>query len=382
MTMMLTNKIHTAVFAITLSLCSASGLANSDTQENANEAQLFSAVLDKVREEYVDVPSDTQLAESSIEDLLNNLDPHSTYLDKDDYEALQGKTSGDPGGLGIDINMDQGAVEVIATLDGSPARKAGIQTGDKITSIDYQPTTDMALDEVIQTLRGAQGSEIVLGVVRDPSQHLEFNLQREEPAKSSVRSLILDQGIGYIRISTFQAETSQEFISAINKLQDEEPLEGLVLDLRNNPGGLMPVSVEVADSLIDQGLLLYTEGRKPKANQQYYATYGDLINGAPIVVLINGGSASASEIVAGALQDQERATIIGTQSFGKGSVQSVIPLGDGRGIKLTTAHYLTPSGRFIHGQGIEPDIIIEQVEQQPGSNDNQITRAVQLLKKS
>jgi len=382
MTMMLPNKIHTAFFAIILSLFSVSGLANSDTQENANEAQLFSAVLDKVREEYVDVPSDTQLAESSIEDLLNNLDPHSTYLDKDDYEALQGKTSGDPGGLGIDININQGAVEVIATLDGSPARKAGIQTGDKITSIDYQPTTDMALDEVIQTLRGAQGSEIVLGVVRDPSQHLEFNLQREEPAKSSVRSLILDEGIGYIRISTFQAETSQEFISAINKLQNEEPLEGLVLDLRNNPGGLMPVSVEVADSLIDQGLLLYTEGRKPRANQQYYATYGDLINGAPIVVLINGGSASASEIVAGALQDQERATIIGTQSFGKGSVQSVIPLGDGRGIKLTTAHYLTPSGRFIHGQGIEPDIIIEQVEQQPGSNDNQITRAVQLLKKS
>ena len=382
MTMMLPNKIHTAFFAIILSLFSVSGLANSDTQENANEAQLFSAVLDKVREEYVDVPSDTQLAESSIEDLLNNLDPHSTYLDKDDYEALQGKTSGDPGGLGIDINMEQGAVEVIATLDGSPARKAGIQTGDKITSIDYQSTTDMALEEVIQTLRGAQGSEIVLGVVRDPSQHLEFNLQREEPAKSSVRSLILDEGIGYIRISTFQAETSQEFISAINKLQDEEPLEGLVLDLRNNPGGLMPVSVEVADSLIDQGLLLYTEGRKPKANQQYYATYGDLINGAPIVVLINGGSASASEIVAGALQDQERATILGTQSFGKGSVQSVIPLGDGRGIKLTTAHYLTPSGRFIHGQGIEPDIIIEQVEQQPGSNDNQITRAVQLLKKS
>ena len=382
MTMMLTNKIHTAFFAIILSLCPVSGLANSDTQENANEEQLFSAVLDKVREEYVDVPSDTQLAESSIEDLLNNLDPHSTYLDKDDYEALQGKTSGDPGGLGIDININQGAVEVIATLDGSPARKAGIQTGDKITSIDYQPTTDMALNEVIQTLRGAQGSEIVLGVVREPSQHLEFNLQREEPAKSSVRSLILDEGIGYIRISTFQAETSQEFISAINKLQDEEPLEGLVLDLRNNPGGLMPVSVEVADSLIDQGLLLYTEGRKPRANKQYYATYGDLINGAPIVVLINGGSASASEIVAGALQDQERATIIGTQSFGKGSVQSVIPLGDGRGIKLTTAHYLTPSGRFIHGQGIEPDIIIEQVEQQPGSNDNQITRAVQLLKKS
>jgi carboxyl-terminal processing protease len=380
--MTLPIKTHTAIFAIALSLYSINGLTNTDEQQNTNEAQLFSAVLDKVREEYVEVPSDTQMAESSIEELLDNLDPHSTYLDKEDYEALQGKTSGDPGGLGIDINMDQGEVEVVTTLDGSPARQAGIKTGDKIISIDYQPTSDMTLDEVTQSLRGAQGSEIVLSIVRDDLQHLEFNLLREVPAKSSVRSLILDQGIGYIRISSFQAETSQEFISAINTLQQKEPLEGLVLDLRNNPGGLMPVSVEVADSLIDQGLLLYTEGRKPKANQQYYATYGDLINGAPIVVLINGGSASASEIVAGALQDQERATIIGTKSFGKGSVQSVIPLGDGRGIKLTTAHYLTPSGRFIHGQGIEPDIIIEQLEQQPGSNDNQITRAVQILKKS
>lgn len=380
--MTLLEKISTAIFAISLSLYSVNGLASNDEQESAKEAQLFSAVLDKVREEYVEVPSDTQLSESSIEDLLNNLDPHSTYLDKEDYEALQGKTSGNPGGLGIDITMNQGAVEVITTLDGSPAREAGIITGDNIVAIDYQSTTDMTLDEVTQSLRGAQGSEIILGIVRDNSQHLEFNLQREVPAKSSVRSLMLDQGIGYIRISSFQAETSQEFIASINQLQQEKPLEGLVLDLRNNPGGLMPVSVKVADSLIDQGLLLYTEGRQPRSNQQYYATYGDLINGAPIVVLINGGSASASEIVAGALQDQERAVVIGTQSFGKGSVQSVIPLGDGRGIKLTTAHYLTPSGRFIHGQGIEPDIIIEQVEQQPGSNDNQITRAVQILKKS
>jgi carboxyl-terminal processing protease len=381
--MALLTKIQKIFFAITLSLSSISGLAiNNNAHANINNAQLFSAVLDKVRQEYVDVPSDAQLAESSIEELLNNLDPHSTFLDKEDYKTLQGKTTENPGGLGIDLNISQGSVEIVTTLDGTPARQAGIQTGDKIVAIDYQATADMTLYEITEALRGAQGSEIVLGIIRDGSQHLEFNLQRELPAKSSVRSLILDQGIGYIRISSFQAETSQEFITAINKLQQEEPLEGLVLDLRDNPGGLMPVSVEIADSLIDQGLLLYTEGRQPKANQQYYATYGDLINGAPIVVLINGGSASASEIVAGALQDQERAVIIGTQSFGKGSVQSVIPLGDGRGIKLTTAHYLTPSGRFIHGQGIEPDIIIEQIEPQSGSNDNQITRAIQILKKS
>ena len=379
--MTLSSKIHTAFFAICLSLYSINGLGDNK-QENANEAQLFSAVLDKVREEYVEVPSDIQLSESSIEDLLNNLDPHSTYLDKADYKALQGKTSGNPGGLGIDINMDRGTVEVITTLDGTPARQVGIQTGDNIVAIDYQSTADMTLYEITEALRGAQGSEIVLGIIRDGSQHLEFNLQRELPVKSSVSSLMLEQRIGYLRISTFQAETSQEFISAINKLQQDEPLKGLVLDLRNNPGGLMPVSVEVADSLIDQGLLLYTEGRQPKANQQYYATHGDLINGAPIVVLINGGSASASEIVAGALQDQERAVVIGTQSFGKGSVQSVIPLGDGRGIKLTTAHYLTPSGRFIHGQGIKPDIIIERVESTTGGNDNQVVRAVEILKKS
>lgn len=381
MNMTLLSKIHTAFFAICLSLYSINGLGDNK-QENANEALLFSAVLDKVREEYVEVPSDIQLSESSIEDLLNNLDPHSTYLDEADYEALQGKTSGNPGGLGIDINLDKNGVEVIATLDGSPAREAGIQTGDSIVEIDYQSTADMTFNEVTEALRGVQGSEIILGIHRSSSQLLEFNLKREIPSKSSVRSLMLEQGIGYLRISTFQAETSQEFISAINKLQQEEPLKGLVLDLRNNPGGLMPVSVEVADSLIDQGLLLYTEGRQPKANQQYYATYGDLINGAPIVVLINGGSASASEIVAGALKDQERAVIIGTQSFGKGSVQSVIPLGDGRGIKLTTAHYLTPSGRFIHGQGIEPDIIIERVESTTGGSDNQVVRAVEILKKS
>lgn len=380
--MILLSKTHRFILAITLGIYSFGSLANSSAQKDANEAQLLSAVLDKVREEYVEVPSDTQLAENSIEDLLNNLDPHSTYLDKEDFEALQEKTSGNPGGLGIDISMGRQAAEVIATLDGSPARRAGIKTGDKIIKIDYQTVSDMTENEVTQALRGAQGSDIVLAILRDNTEHLEFSLKREVPATSSVRSLMLDQGIGYIRIASFQTETSQEFIAAINELQQKVTLEGLVLDLRNNPGGLMPISLEVADSLIDQGLLLYTEGRQPRANQQYYATYGDLTNGAPIVVLINGGSASASEIVAGALQDQERAVVIGTQSFGKGSVQSVIPLGDGRGIKLTTAHYLTPNGRFIHGQGIEPDIIIERIEPTSGGNDNQISHAVEILKRS
>lgn len=355
----------------------------SNSQQKDAESQLFSQVLEKVRTSYVDVPSDNQLQEASIEGLLDNLDPHSTYLDQDEYKQLQGKTAGNAGGLGIDISINKKAIQVVTTLDNSPARQAGIQSGDQIIDINYQTIEGMDHKQVTAELRGKQGSEIILGIARPgQSERIEFTLVRELAPKSSVRSQMLEQGIGYIRIAVFQQETSEEFKSAINQLQVDSPLQGLVLDLRNNPGGLMPISVEVADTLIDQGLLLYTEGRLPDANKQYYATYGDLINGAPIAVLINGGSASASEIVAGALQDQERATIIGTQSFGKGSVQSVIPLGDGRAIKLTTAHYLTPSGRFIHGYGIEPDIIIESTKPKTGTNDPQITQAILSLKQS
>ncbi|MAV08326.1 MAG: peptidase S41 [Gammaproteobacteria bacterium] len=372
--------IFIAGLILTSGLCFSE---ESNSQQKDRELQIFSQVLDKVRAGYVDVPSDNQLQEKSIEDLLSNLDPHSTYLDKDEYQQLQGKTSGNAGGLGIDISLKNQVVQVVTTLDNSPARQAGIQSGDQIIDINYQTIEGMDLKQVTAELRGKQGSEIILGIARPgDSERIEFTLERELAPKSSVRSQMLEQGIGYIRIAVFQAETSEEFKSAINQLQDEGPLQGLVLDLRNNPGGLMPISVEVADTLIDQGLLLYTEGRLPEANKQYYATYGDLTNGAPIAVLINGGSASASEIVAGALQDQERATIIGTQSFGKGSVQSIMPLGDGRAIKLTTAHYLTPSGRFIHGQGIEPDIIVEATKPKTGGNDNQITQAIISLKQS
>jgi carboxyl-terminal processing protease len=352
-----------------------------NSQQTSQELQIYSQVLDRVRSSYVDIPSDDQLQEKSIKGLLDNLDPYSTFLDKDEYKQLQGKTSGNAGGLGIDISLNNQTVQVITTLDNSPARLAGIQSGDQIIDINYQTIEAMDLKQVNAELRGEQGSEIILGIARPGhSERIEFTLTRELAPKSSVRSQILGQGIGYIRIAVFQDETSEEFKSAINQLQANNSLKGLILDLRNNPGGLMPISVEVADTVINQGLLLYTEGRQDEANNQYYATYGDLTNGAPIVVLINGGSASASEIVAGALQDQERATILGTQSFGKGSVQSVIALGDGSAIKLTTAHYLTPSGRFIHGQGIEPDIIVEKTQQQPGSNDNQIARAFQILK--
>lgn len=376
--------MHKIIVIVSLILASSLCFSvESHEPQKERESQIFSQVLDKVRASYVDVPSDNQLQENSIKDLLDNLDPHSTYLDKDEYERLQNSTSGNAGGLGIDISINKQAIQVVTTLDDSPARLAGIQSGDQIIDINYQTIQGMDLKKVTSELRGKQGSEIIIGIARaGQSERIEFTLVRELAPKSSVRSQMLEQGIGYIRIAVFQEETSEEFKSAINQLQSEGPLQGLVLDLRNNPGGLMPISVEVADAVIDQGLLLYTEGRLPDANKQYYATYGDLTNGAPIAVLINGGSASASEIVAGALQDQERATIIGTQSFGKGSVQSVMPLGDGRAIKLTTAHYLTPNGRFIHGQGIEPDIVVEATKPQAGTNDNQITQAVLRLKQS
>ncbi|MGB1328336.1 MAG: S41 family peptidase [Porticoccaceae bacterium] len=376
--------MYKIILTTSLILANTFSLANENTsQQKDAELQLFSKVLEKVRTSYVYVPSDNQLQEDSIEGLLDNLDPHSTYLDQNEYKQLQGQTAGNAGGLGIDISINKKVIQVVTTLDNSPARQAGIQSGDQIVDINYQTIEGMDLRQVTAQLRGKQGSEIILGIARPgQSERLEFTLVRELAPKSSVRSQMLEQGIGYIRIAVFQEETSEEFKSAIHQLQTESPLQGLVLDLRNNPGGLMPISVEVADTLIDQGLLLYTEGRLPDANKQYYATYGDLTNGAPIAVLINGGSASASEIVAGALQDQERATIIGTQSFGKGSVQSVIPLGDGRAIKLTTAHYLTPNGRFIHGQGIEPDIIVDSTTQETGSRDSQIAKAILTLKQS
>lgn len=372
--------MYKIILVICFSLITTHGFgAESETKKNNTELQLFSKVLEKVRSDYVEVPSDTQLAGDSIESLFTNLDLHSTYLDKDEFKKLQTKTTGNPGGLGIEIATDNQVIRVISMIDGSPASAAGILTGDQIVTIDYLSINSMELEKITEKLRGKQGSEIILGVQRgDQTKRLEYTLVRELAPTSSVRSQMLKKGIGYIRIAVFQAETSEEFKSAINQLQTDGPLQGLVLDLRNNPGGLMPISVEVADSLIDQGLLLYTEGRLPSANKQYYATYGDLLNGAPIVVLINDGSASASEIVAGALQDQERATIVGTQSFGKGSVQSVTPLPDGSAIKLTTAHYLTPSGRSIHGQGIKPDRIIEPATNTTGY-DPQLKEAVDLL---
>jgi len=379
-----------------LALISITGYAEeTDLQQAVNdspqaerlplqELRLFTQVFEQVRTGYVKDLSDSQLFDSAMQGLLAGLDPHSSYLNQQDYQQLQEYTSGDYGGLGMEVIMDKGLIRVVSPIDNSPAAKAGIQAGDFIVEIDNKPVRGIILQKAIAKLRGKKGSSIRLGILREgETEVLELSVVRDIIHINSVRSRILEEGFGYIRISQFQINSDHEFKAALSELQADGALQGLAIDLRNNPGGLMPMSVEIADTLIDKGLLVYTEGRLPSANQQFNATSGDLLNGAPVVVIINGGSASASEIVAGALQDQGRATILGTQSFGKGSVQTLMPLGDGRAIKLTTARYFTPSGRSIQGEGIVPDIVVEPTDKdtQTSDTDNQLKAAVDQLKK-
>ena len=379
-----------------LALISITGYAEeTDLQQAVNdspqaerlplqELRLFTQVFEQVRTGYVKDLSDSQLFDSAMQGLLAGLDPHSSYLNQQDYQQLQEYTSGDYGGLGMEVIMEKGLIRVVSPIDNSPAAKAGIQAGDLIVEIDNKPVRGIILQKAIAKLRGKKGSSIRLGVLREgETEVLELSVVRDIIHINSVRSRILEEGFGYIRISQFQINSDHEFKAALSELQADGALQGLAIDLRNNPGGLMPMSVEIADTLIDKGLLVYTEGRLPSANQQFNATSGDLLNGAPVVVIINGGSASASEIVAGALQDQGRATILGTQSFGKGSVQTLMPLGDGRAIKLTTARYFTPSGRSIQGEGIVPDIVVEPTDKdtQTSDTDNQLKAAVDQLKK-
>lgn len=384
-------KIVLTLWLITLSLFTygektnlqpADGSSQPSERLPLKELRLFTEVFEQVRIGYVEELSDDQLFDRVIEGLLANLDPHSTYLNQQSYQELQENTSGDYGGLGMEVTTDQGLILVVSPLDNSPAAEAGIRSGDYIVEIDQQSVRGIGLQKAIDKLRGEQGSKVSLSIAREgEAEKIQLNLEREIIHINSVRSRILEENIGYIRIAQFQTNSGDEFKTALNELQAEAPLQGLVLDLRNNPGGLLPESTAIADALIGEGLLVYTEGRLPSANRKFNATPGDLLNGSPIVVLINKGSASASEIVAGALQDQGRATILGTRSFGKGSVQTLMPLDDGRAIKLTTAHYFTPSGRSIHGEGIEPDMLVEPTEEDLEDNkDSQLEAAIAHLK--
>ena len=330
------------------------------------ELRTYSDVLDRVRSDYVDDISESQLIENSIRGMISELDPHSGYLDDEEFKSLRESTSGEFGGLGIQVGMKDGVLTVIAPIDDTPAKRAGLEAGDKIIRINDELTQDMDLEEAVKIMRGKPGTDIDLTIAREGEKKpLEFTITRAIIKTESVRSEMLEPGMGYIRVSQFQSRTVEQMHEAIDDLieqNDDQPLKGLVLDLRNNPGGVLDGSVEMVDAFLEEGQIVYTKGRIADAKMSFEASDGDRLDGAPMVVLVNGGSASASEIVAGALQDSGRALVIGERTFGKGSVQSIMPLANGGALRLTTARYYTPSGRSIQAEGIKPDVTVHQLK--------------------
>jgi carboxyl-terminal processing protease len=328
-----------------------------------DELRTFADVFSQIRIGYVEEVDDRTLLEYAIQGMLSGLDPHSVYLTADDFEDLQTSTNGEFSGLGLEVGMENGFVKVISPIDDTPAQEAGIEPGDIILKLDAKPVKGMSLNEAIEMMRGPKGSSIDLTIARvGRNQPFTLTLVRDTIQVVSVRKRWLEPGYAYLRIAQFQRRTGEELGKALVKLTDEEELKGIVLDLRNNPGGVLRASVDVVDLFLDGGTVVYTEGRLDNAQTRYNATPDDSTEGVPIVVLINGGSASASEIVAGALQDHRRAVVMGTPSFGKGSVQTILPLSEERAIKLTTALYFTPNGRSIQAQGIVPDIEVERAK--------------------
>jgi len=328
------------------------------------DLRTFTEVFERIKRDYVEDIDDRELLENAIRGMLEGLDPHSAYLDRSEYQELQEGTRGEFGGLGIEVGMEDGFVKVIAPIDGTPADDAGIQAGDLIVRIDGQSVKGMGLQEAVTVMRGDPGTEITLTILREGEDTpMEVTLERAVVQVQSVRQRILEDGFGYLRVSQFQSRTGDDVLEALDSLQAEagDGLDGLVLDLRNNPGGVLEAAVEVADAFLSNGRIVYTEGRIERAEMSFSATPNDALGGAPLVVLVNGGSASAAEIVAGALQDHRRAVIMGERTFGKGSVQTILPLRDGNAVKLTTARYYTPDGRSIQAEGIEPDVDIENV---------------------
>lgn len=340
----------------------------SEGQLPLYELRTFTEIFDRIRSSYVEPVDDKTLFQYAIDGMLSNLDPHSDYLLPEDFSDLQEHTTGKFGGLGIEVAIEDGLIKVITPIDDTPAEKAGIKSGDFIVSLDGEPVREMSLNDAIDKMRGEPGTKIELSIRREGDKELlDFVLTRAEIKVASVRSKNLGDGIGYLRITQFQDKSGSEIVSAIEELQNQAKennttLNGLVLDLRNNPGGVLDAAAEVSDAFLSSGLIVYTEGRISESDFRYSATEKTVAENIPLIVLINGGSASASEIVAGALQDHKRAVIVGTQSFGKGSVQSVLPIGDDKAIKLTTARYFTPLGRSIQAQGIQPDVYVEQSE--------------------
>lgn len=330
-----------------------------------DEIRTFAEVFAKVKNDYVEEVNDRQLIENAIRGLLEGLDPHSAYLDKEAFVSLQEGTSGEFGGLGIEVSMENGFVKVIAPIDDSPAQKAGIQSGDLIIRLDDTPVKGMALNDAVARMRGEPGTEITVTIAREREEKpITLTITRDVITRKSASTRTLEPGFGYLRISNFQTNTANDAQRALEALigDNKGSLKGLILDLRNNPGGILNGAVAISDLFLEGGLIVYTKGRISDSKLSFDAKPVDILDGAPMIVLVNDGSASASEIVAGALQDHKRAIIMGQKTFGKGSVQTILPMMNDSALKLTTARYYTPSGRSIQASGIEPDITIDQVK--------------------
>ncbi|MCB1730762.1 MAG: S41 family peptidase [Halieaceae bacterium] len=373
----LTRLLFAAVAGLALQAAPTQLLANeAEGQLPLEELRTFADVYNQIRAGYVNEIDDSTLLEYAIQGMLTGLDPHSVYLTKDDFSDLKEGTSGEFTGLGLEVGMQDGYVTVIAPIDGSPAAAADLQSGDVILKLDNVPIKGLSLGEAIEKMRGPKGSKIELTLGRPgTSQPFTVTLTRDTIKMASVRERLLEPGYGYIRIAQFQLATGEDVAKALEKLQAKGPLKGLVLDLRNNPGGVLSASVDVAGLFLDGGTVVYTEGRLPNSDMNFDARPGDASDNTPLVVLINAGSASASEIVAGALQDRGRAVVMGSDSFGKGSVQTILPLSDSRAVKLTTALYFTPNGRSIQAEGIVPDIPVERARVTAYDSAGQVTEA-------
>jgi len=338
--------------------------AKASTHDTYQSLEVFSNVLSLIQKNYVEEVDTTDVLQGAIKGMLASLDPHSSYLKPDDFKELTLETKGSFTGIGIEITMKDSVLTVVSPIEGTPGDRAGLKAGDKILRIEKELTKDMSLMEAVKKLRGPKGTEVTISVHREGWNDLKnFTLVRDVIPLHSVKSKVLEPGYAYVRISNFQANTTKDFKDAMKELADRGKVRGLIIDLRNNPGGLLAQSVKISDIFIDDGIIVSTKGRVKEQNTEYLARPDSEHHDYPIVVLVNGGSASASEIVAGALQDHKQAIIVGTKTFGKGSVQTIIPMSNGAGLRLTTARYYTPSGRSIQAKGIEPDILVESLPQ-------------------
>ena len=383
---------------LTLSLGGTSASKGVDPAATYEHLKLFTDVLAIIQNQYVDETEPREVIYGAVRGMLRALDPHSSFLDPESYREMQVETSGAFGGLGIEITVRDDQLTVVAPIEGTPAWRAGVQPGDKIIKIEGIATKDMSLTDAVKRMRGPKGSKVTISIMREGLKELlDVSVTREIIQVQSVKTQEIEPGLGYLRIRQFQERTARDLEAGIEKLEKTGHLAGLVLDLRNNPGGLLSSAVEVSEKFLGDGkLVVYTEGRVRNQNMRFVAHAKHAVTDLPLVVLVNHGSASASEIVAGAIQDHGRGVVLGQQTFGKGSVQTIIPLPDGSGLRLTTAKYFTPKGRSIHGKGIEPDIIVEPPKEDPAAKppaaplseaeqvkrDMQLQRALDILKAS